>query len=184
MKFKTTPPVVPIKVTSGYHATGAIPIVEPAKLEHAAFPLPVPASIGFFKDIGNQNTGKLAALDAADATQTFKAAPGSSVEQAVIAAALLAKHLPSRNDRKNYANMRDQTASYVVLAAGDDLYVTPLWNKTLVDHHRVGGDVDWRGSMSGGNAERGTAARASDPMFVAAVGKARWIDTRGTYKPA
>lgn len=168
-----TPPAVPIKVTSGYHATGALPTASPAVLTPAAFPGALPKSLGFIKDIGNMNTGKAAALDALDATKTFRA--GGSLEQAVVAASLLAQQLPE--------GVEGRTMSYAILASGTDFYVTPLWHKNgLDDGTRLGFDVDWRGSMTGGNEGRGTASRASDASYVAAVGKTRWIDVRGTVK--
>jgi hypothetical protein len=173
------PPAQPIKVTSGYHATGALPAVEPATLTPAAFPGALPKAIGYVKDIGNMNTSKAAALDALDATKTFRAT--GSVEQAVVAASLLAAKVPggSHHDEADGA-----TRSYAVLAAGDELYVTPLWYKNgLPDGTRIGFDVDWRSTGSSANEGRGTGAKATDPVFVAAVGATRWIDVRGTVKP-
>jgi hypothetical protein len=175
------PPATPIKVTSGYRATGALPAVEPAQLTPAAFPGVLPKSIGYVKDIGNMNTSKAAALDALDATKTFRAT--GSVEQAVLAASLLAAKLPKGGG--SHQEAADGTSrSFAVLQSGSELYVTPLYYKNgAADGTRIGFDVDWRGSMNGGNEGRGTAAKATDPIFVAAVGATRWIDVRGTIKP-
>lgn len=172
-----TPPATPIKVTSGYHATGALPSVEPAQLEPAAFPGVLPRSLGYIKDIGNMNTSKAAALDGLDAAKTFRAT--GSVEQAVVAASLLAAKLPKGGSHHEEAT--GATRSYAVLQHGEELYVTPLWFKNpRSDGMRIGFDVDWRSTGSSANEGRGTAARATDPIFVAAVGATRWIDVRGT----
>jgi hypothetical protein len=177
------PPATPIKVTSGYHATGALPTAAAAKLEPAAYPGALPKSLGFVKDIGNMNTSKVAALEALDAARTFHVAAGSSVEQAVVAASLLAEQLPARDDKKDFANMADQTGAYAVLdAGGGDLFVTPIWDKNPAQGHKTGVDVDWRAGGSSANEGRGVAARATDASFLAVVGKDRWIDVRGTLK--
>jgi hypothetical protein len=173
----STPPATPIKVTSGYHATGALPQVDPAALTAEAFPGSLPKAIGYIKDIGNMNTSKASALDGLDAARTFRAT--GSVEQAVVAASLLAQKLP--RGAGHHSETNGATSSYAVLASGDALYVTPLWMKNPDSRgERIGFDVDWRGPDNGANYGRGTAAKATDPMFVAAVGQTRWIDTRGT----
>ena len=169
-----SPPAIPIKVTNGYRATGALPTVKPAELVPAAYPGVLPKSLGFIKDVGNKSTGKAAALDGLDAGKTFRAS--GSVEQAVVAASQLAAHLPGQGHRGDAGT----TASYAVLANGADLYVTPLWLKNgLPDGTRVGYDVDWS-EMDSANDGRGTASRATDPSYLAAVGESRWIDVRGT----
>ncbi len=121
------------------------------------------------KDIGNMNTSKLAALDALDATKTYRAATGSSVEQAFAAAALRAARRPP-HDGSQYSTMSDETASYVVLAAGDDLYVTPMSFKTVDHGHRTGstwtGAADRRTERTRGMAPRRTLPirRSSRPL--------------------
>jgi hypothetical protein len=174
MPVNPNPPAAPIKVTSGYHATQALPSVEPAKLEPAAFPTSaLPKSIGYIKDVGNMNTGKAAALDAADAARTFRAS--GSVEQAVVAASLLASRATGGS---HHVEADGKTASYAVLRAGDDLYVTPLWFKNgLPGGTRLGFDVDWS-DTSGANEGRGTASKATDASYLAAVGATRWLDVR------
>lgn len=178
MNLSATPPAVPIKVTSGYRATGALPSASAAELTPAAFPGTVPKSIGFIKNIGNMNSYKAAALDALDATRTFRAS--GSLEQAVVAASLLARDLP-RDDGSTVA----RTPSFAILQSGSDFFVTPLWLKNgLEDGTRVGFDVDWAESGNNANEGRGTASRATDVSYVAAVGATRWIDVRGTAAPA
>lgn len=168
------PPAVPVKVTNGYRATGALPSVKPAELTPAAYPAALPKSFGFEKMIGNMNTYKVAAREGADATKTFRAT--GSLEQAVVAASLLAKKLPD--------GTVNNTQSYAVVAAGDDLFVTPLWDKNASrDGTTIGVNIDWR-NEGGANDNRGMASRATDPIYLAAVGRDRWIDVRGTVKPA
>lgn len=175
------PPATPIKVTSGYRATGALPNVEPATLTPAAYPGVLPKSFGYVKDIGNMNTSKAAAHDALDATRTFRA--DGSVEQAVVAASLLAAKLPDGGSHHQESD--GATRSWAVLAHGEELYVTPLWYKNgMPDGTRIGFDVDWRSTGSSANEGRGTAAKATDPIFLAAVGATRWIDVRGTVPTA
>lgn len=162
MTTSSAAPITPIKVTNGYHATQALPSgVKPAELTPAAFPHELPAAVGWEKMIGNMNTGKISAFDAAVAGTTFKA--GGGLEQAVLAASQLAQAAKRGPE---------STSTYGVFADGSDLYVTPLWNKTLQDGKRTAVNIDSPGSG------RGQAARSLTPEFLAAVGKSRWIDVR------
>jgi hypothetical protein len=171
MPVNPNPPATPIKVTSGYRATGALPSADPARLVPAAYPGALPTSLGYVKDVGNMSTYKAAALDAADAARTFRAT--GSFEQAVVAASLLAAQAPAGGEPGS-------TRSYAVLSAGHDLYVTPLWMKNGgADGARAGVDVDWS-DTAGANDGRGTASKSATPEFLAAVGATRWIDVRPT----
>ncbi len=157
----------PAKLGNGYVPTAQLQSgVTPAKLTPEAFPFELPKSIGYSKSIGNMNTYKVAALDALDPSQTFRATGG--FEQAVMAASELA-----RTGRGTIG----ATRTYAVLEGEGSYFVTPLWLKNpRHDGKRIGVDVDR--ASDDANEMRGQAAKASTPEYVASVGRSRWIDLR------